>query len=81
MTRPYSFIKVATLSLLISSMALLMGCAVKAMPDNVSLGERCSNNVFFRRFIGPLNAEEDSSSYDIPTDKGQKLGFIGNRRV
>ncbi len=81
MKRSYSIIKGGAVSLLLSSMVLLMGCAVRAMPDNVPLVKGVQTTSFSGVSLTLVNVEKDSSSYDIPTDKGQKLGFIGNRRV
>lgn len=81
MKRSYSFIKGGAVSLLISSMVLFMGCAVKVMPDNIPSVKGAQTTSFSGVSLALVNAEKDASSYDIPTDKGQKLGFIGNRRV
>lgn len=81
MKRSYFFIKGGAVSLLLSSMVLLMGCAVRVMPDNVPSVKGVQTTSFSGVSLALINAEKDSSSYDIPTDKGQKLGFIGDRRV
>jgi uncharacterized lipoprotein YajG len=81
MKKSYSFIKDDAISLLISSMFLIMGCAVKAVPDNVPSVRGVHTMSFSGVSLALVNAEKHSSSYDIPTDKGQKLGFIGNRRL
>ena len=81
MKRSCSIIKGVAVSLLLSSMILLAGCAVRAMPDSVPSVKGVQMMSFSGVSLALVNAEKNASSYDIPTDKGQKLGFIGNRQV
>lgn len=81
MKRSSSSIKEGALSLLIGSMVLLMSCTVKVMPDNVPSVRGARTKSFAGVALAIVNAEKDASNYDIPTDKGQKLGFVGNRRA
>ena len=77
----YSFVKKGALALVLGGVVLLSGCAVKVMPENVPSVRGARTKSFAGVAVAIVNAERDASSYDIPTDKGQKLGFIGNRQV
>jgi hypothetical protein len=67
--------------LLISTLVFLMSCSVTAMPDKVPLVKGVETVSFAGVSLAIENAEQDSLNYDIPTDRGTRLGFIGNRKA
>jgi hypothetical protein len=78
-----SFLENGVVFLLMAGAALLvaMACSVKVMPDPVPSVKGVQTASFSGVALAIHNVERDASNYDILTDKGVKLGFIGNRQL
>jgi uncharacterized lipoprotein YajG len=62
------------------SAALTTGCTVAVKPHNVPLVKGVQTGSLKGLSLIVVNAEKDSSAYEIMDDKGQKLGITANRR-
>ncbi len=65
----------------ICSVALLAGCSITVVPDNVPPIKEFETMSLAGVFCIITNAEHDSSEYMILNDKGEKTGIRANRQV
>jgi hypothetical protein len=66
---------------LVISAVLVLGCSVAVKPGNVPMVKGIDNVSLKGVSLIVMNAEKDSSEFEIPNEKGQKLGIIANRQV
>lgn len=68
-------------ALLVCSAMLLTGCGVKVMPNTVPVLKNVETPSMNEVSLIVVNAEKDSSDYQILNDKGQNIGFVANKQA
>ncbi len=63
------------------SAVLLAGCSMVVTPNYVPPIKGYDTVSFSGLSVIVANAEKDSSAYQIPNEKGQKLGIVANRQA
>ncbi len=66
---------------LIISAGLVLSCSVAVKPGNVPMVKGIDKVSLKGVSLIVVNAEKDSSQFEIPNEKGQKLGIMANRQA
>ncbi len=81
MRQMYLRMKRSVAAIAVSSAVLLAGCSMVVTPKYVPPIKGYDTVSFSGLSVIVTNAEKDSTEYQIPNDKGQKLGIVTNRQA
>jgi hypothetical protein len=74
-------IRQGIVAFLVCSALMVAGCGVKVMPSSVPVLRNVETPSLNGASLIVVNAEKDSSDFQILNDKGQNLGFVANKHA